>query len=230
MRVARAVKRVADPLLPQGAAPRTIPFGPLRGLRMEIDLSSQARLYFGVFEIELVRWFREFCGRGSSSFDGGAREGYLSLLLARLSAGGRVLAVEADHAAFELLRRNVALNPSLARAPEPRLARITGRTSGELDVTLDDLAFADEGFVPDLVKLDVEGWELRALEGGERLLAEHRPHLVVETHSEDHERGCAELLLRQGYAPKVVEPRRWLPEVREGHNRWLVAEGRPRAV
>jgi hypothetical protein len=36
--------------------------------------------------------------------------------------------------------------------------------------------------------------------------------------------------MRQGYAPQVVEPRRWLPEVREGHNRWLVAEGRPRAA
>src|SRR5262249_42207346 len=153
-----------DPLLPRGAAPRTIPFGPLRGLRMEIDLSSQARLYLGVFEIELVRWFRAFCRRGSSSFDVGAREGYLTLLLARLSAGGRVLAIEADRIEYERLRRNIALNPCLPRAPEPRLARITGRTAGEFDVTLDDLA-AHEGFVPDLVKLDVEGWELRALEG-----------------------------------------------------------------
>ena len=37
MRVVRAVKRVADPLLPRAAVPRTIPFGPLRVLRMEID-------------------------------------------------------------------------------------------------------------------------------------------------------------------------------------------------
>src|SRR5262249_57953637 len=115
-----------------------------------------------------------------------------------------------DHAAFELLRRNVALNPSLARAPEPRLARITGRTTGKLDVTLDDLAFAGEGFVPDLVKLDVEGWELRALEGGERLLAEQRPHLVVETHSVEHEREWAALLVHHSTAPLFVVPRRTL--------------------
>jgi hypothetical protein len=230
VRVARAVKRFADPVLPRGAVPRTIPFGPLRGLRMEIDLATQARLYLGVFEIELVRWFRAFCRDGTASFDAGAREGYVSLLLARLSAGGRVLAVEADPAAFDLLRRNVALNRSLPRVPEPRLARITGRTGNDRDVTLDDLAFGGDAFVPDLVKLDVEGWELRALEGGERLLADRRPHLVVETHTEDHERRCAELLLRHGYAPQVVEPRRWLPEVREGHNRWLVAEGRRQAA
>jgi hypothetical protein len=97
-------------------------------------------------------------------------------------------------------------------------------------VTLDGLAFGGGALVPDLAKLDVEGWEVLALEGGERLLSEHRPHLVVETHSEEHGRGCAQLLMRQGYAPQVVEPSRWLPEVREGHNSWLVAEGRPRAA
>ena len=74
MRVAGSVKRVVRPLLPQGAAPRTIRFGPLRGLRMEIDLSEQARFYLGVFEIELVPWFRTFCPPGTSSFDVGARE------------------------------------------------------------------------------------------------------------------------------------------------------------
>ena len=148
-------------------------------------------------------------------------------MLARLSAGGRVLAVEADPAEVERLHRNIALNPTLPRPPESRLARVTTRMRGDRDVTLDDLAFGADAFVPDLVKLDIEGWELHALQGGERLLAERRPHAVVETHTADLERGCAELLRGHGYSPRVIEPRRWLPEVREGHNRWLVAEGRP---
>ena len=130
MRVARAVKRVADPLLPRGAAARTIPFGPLRGLRMEIDLSTRARLYLGVFEIELVRWFRAFCRNGSSSFDAGAREGYMALLFARLSAGGRVLAVEADPRSVRAPPPQHGAEPDAATRPEPRLARITGRTAG----------------------------------------------------------------------------------------------------
>src|SRR5262249_34847620 len=156
-----------------------------------------------------------------SVFDVGAREGYVTLVLSRLSAGGRVLGVEADAAECERLRRNIALNPSLAPRPDARLARVTGRSGGQ-DVTLDDLAASD--FVPDLVKLDVEGWELQALKGGERLLAERRPNLIVETHSAELERDCLALLATNGYAPVVVEPRRWLPEQREGHNRWLVAE------
>jgi hypothetical protein len=212
-------------LLPRGSALRTIPFGPARGLRMEIDFSYQSRMYLGVFEHELARWFRQLAGSGKNAFDVGAREGYVTLCLAHLSPGGRVLAFEADRAECERLRRNVAANPSLVPAPEVRLARVTDCTAGG-DVTLDDAAFAPDGFVPDLVKLDVEGWELKALQGGERLLAERRPHLVVETHSAELERGCRDLLAAHGYAPQIVEPRRWLAEVREGHNRWLVAEGR----
>ena len=226
MRVASALKHLADPVLPRGVSARTIRLGPARGLRMEIDFTYQARLWLGIFEIELARWLRAFCPPGSACFDVGAREGYVTLLLASLSGGGRVLGVEADPDELERLRRNIALNPSLPRPPEARLARVTGRSDAGRDVTLDQLAYAADGFVPDLVKLDVEGWELQALQGGERLLTERKPHLVVETHSADLERNCLELLAARGYRPRVVEPRRWLPEEREGHNRWLVAEGR----
>ena len=226
MRAAHVLKVLADPLLPTEPRLRTIKLGIARGLTMEIDFSYQSRLYLGIFEIELARWYRAWCGPGSACFDVGAREGYVALSLAKLSAGGRVLAFEADPAECERMRRNVAANPSLVPAPEIRLARVTARTDDQGNLALDDSAFAKDGFVPDLVKLDVEGNELNALRGAERLLRERRPHLVVETHSEQLESGCAELLVSHGYEPRVVEPRRWLAEVRAGHNRWLVAEGR----
>jgi hypothetical protein len=193
---------------------------------MEIDFRHQARMYLGVFELELARWFRTFCPRGAGAFDVGAREGYHTLLMARLSAGGRVLALEADPEEHRRLLRNIAANPSLTPVPEARLARVTAGARQE-DVTLDDVAFGLDGFVPDVVKLDVEGWELQALEGAARLLAETRPHLIVETHSQALERDCVELLRNHGYAPVIVHPRAWLAEVRAGHNRWLVAEGVP---
>jgi hypothetical protein len=191
---------------------------------MEIDFRHQARMYLGVFELELAPWFRAFCPRGASAFDVGAREGYHTLLLARLSAGGRVLALEADPGEHLRLCRNIAANPLLTPAPEARLARVTAGAKQD-DVTLDGVAFGPDGFVPDLVKLDVEGWEAHALEGATRLLAERRPHLIVETHTQALERECLALLRQNGYAPAVVHPRARLAEVRAGHNRWLVAEG-----
>jgi len=159
----------------------------------------------------------------------GAREGYVTLVLARLSAPyGRVAAFEADETEYRRLLRNIAANPELRPAPEPILARVKDRSEDDARLSLDDAAY-ERHFVPDLVKIDVEGSELRVLKGAERLLTERRPHLVVETHSAELEHECAELLRRYRYEPRVVRQRWWLPEVREGHNRWLVAAGRQAA-
>jgi len=205
---------------------RTIVAGPARGLRMEVDFAYQLRFYLGVFERELVPWYRRFCAPGAGCFDVGAREGYVALGLARLSPGGRVVAFEMDETEYGRLLRNIAANPDVRPVPEACLARVADRSDGKSKLSLDDAAYG-RYFVPDLVKLDVEGSELKALHGAERLLTERRPHLVVETHSAELERSCVELLERHGYEAGIVRPRRWSPEVREGHNRWLVAEGRP---
>jgi precorrin-6B methylase 2 len=230
MRVAQALKLLIEPLLPGGSAVRRIPLGLARGVRMEIDFSFQSRLYFGIFEIELAPTFRALCRPGTDCFDVGAREGYFTLALAKLSAGGRVLAFEVDPTWCAALRRNIDANPLLVRRPEVRLAHVAASTNAERgDVTLDDAASSDGGFVPDLIKIDIEGGELRALQGAERILGERAPHVVVETHSLELESRCAELLAEHGYRPRVVKPRRWLPEVRTApHNCWLIAEGAPR--
>ena len=192
---------------------------------MEIDFAYQLRFYLGLFERELVPWYRRLCLPGSRSFDVGAREGYVTLLLARLSSpGGRAVAFEFDETEYHRLLRNVAANPHLQPPPEASPARVTERSDGAATVSLDDAAY-ERYFVPDFVKIDVEGSELKVLRGAARLLSERRPHLVVETHSADLERACAESLGEHGYEPLVVQPRRLFPEVRAGHNRWLVALG-----
>jgi Methyltransferase FkbM domain len=212
-----------------GARARRIATGPASGVTMEIDFRYQWRFWLGIFERELASWFRRFCAPDSNSFDVGAREGYYTLLLAKRSPGGRVLAIEADPTEHHRLRRNLNLNKSLRPAPEALLARVVDHPHGPRDVTLDEIAYGREGFVPDLVKLDIEGWELCALRGATRLLADRRPHLIVETHSEQLERACSEVLREYGYAPQLVTPSRgWLPETRPGHNTWLIAQGRPR--
>jgi hypothetical protein len=96
------------------------------------------------------------------------------------------------------------------------------RNDAESCVTLDDEA-PDAG----LVKVDVEGAETWVLSGAARLLAGRRPHVIVETHSPELERECGDLLLRNGYRPRVVCGRRFLRQDRDdAFNRWLVAEGR----
>ena len=75
--------------------------------------------------------------------------------------------------------------------------------------------------------MDIDGAELDALMGARRLLRDHRPHLVVETHSAELENACGRLLVDCGYAPVIKHNRRLWREHRGGvpHNRWLLAAG-----
>jgi predicted RNA methylase len=205
-----------------------LPLGLGRGLVLEVDPERDARFWLGLYEIELARYVRELCTTGTTSFDLGSESGFYALVFAR-RGGGRALAVEANPTTSERLRCNVAANPDLAPLIEVLNTRVAMETT-ETTVSLDELAYGAGGFVPDLVKLDVEGFEVKAIRGAERLLSERRPHLIVETHDEDLDAACRELLEEHGYPVEPVEPRRWLPEVRTASfNRWLVARGRPSA-
>jgi hypothetical protein len=207
--------------LPRTPAPRRIPAGIGRGLRLEIDFASQTKLWLGLYEIELNRHLRALCRRGGGAFDVGSREGYDALVLARLA--GRVVGFDCDPSAVASFRRNAALNPGLAVDVR---ADAVG-TGADGTVALDDVAFGGDAFVPAFVKVDVEGAEADVLRGARRLLRERAPHLVVETHAHDVERECLTILARHGYATAIVEPRRWLPDLRPTeHNRWIVARGR----
>lgn len=177
--------------------------------------------------MELARHVRELCTSGTTCFDLGAESGFYGLLFAA-RGGGRVVAVEADAGTFARMERNIAANPSLAPLITPvhgRIARQTDTLSGAL--AIDDLAYGAGGLVPDLVKLDVEGKEVAALRGADRLLHERRPAWIIETHSHELDDACRQLLEEHGYAVETVEQRRFAPEVRSASlNRWLVA--RPR--
>jgi methyltransferase FkbM-like protein len=217
------LKRV---LLP-APAPRRLPFGPARGLRLAVDFSHQTRLYLGLYELELNRHLRRLARPGARSFDVGGQIGYDALVLVNLSRAP-VVSFEADAHTFQALGGNIALNPDLA--PLVRTVNAYVDSVGEAPgcVTLDAVAFGQGGFVPDLIKIDVDGGEIEVLRGAARILASRRPHLIVETHSPELEDECGRLLAEVGYRPRIVHQRRWLADFRPvEHNRWLVAEGGP---
>jgi FkbM family methyltransferase len=192
-----------------------------RGVYLELDLDTEIGLH-----VYRHGWTDDIAGAldvllqgGDVVVDGGANIGGFTLVAASIvGPSGAVHAVEAAPATAALLRRSVALNPhvrvtvhELALAAEP----------GELDFTtfqpglgIASFAPAREGAVVtvqvttldalsaalqrvDLVKLDVEGAELRALQGATRLLAEQRPLLLIEIEPAH--------LARQGASPAAVE-------------------------
>jgi FkbM family methyltransferase len=55
------------------------------------------------------------------------------------------------------------------------------------------------------VKMDVENFEFFVLQGGQKMLAKHRPVLYIELWDNDNRTQCFKLLLELGYSIHVVE-------------------------
>jgi hypothetical protein len=218
-------QRAKNRLLPSGATTRTLPVGIGRGMRLEINFRHETQLYFGLYERELNKWLRVFCRPGARCFDVGANMGYDALVMARLGAA-HVLSFDCEPHVILRMRRNIAANPHLTTTIQVVESFVSNR-SGQGEVALDDLVLSGEAHVPDFVKIDVEGAEEKVLGGLARTMTDHKPHLIVETHSKALERQCIAFLKDHGYAPVVVDQRRrWLPDNRpREHNRWLVAHG-----
>jgi FkbM family methyltransferase len=136
---------------------------------------------------------------GATVFDIGAHQGIVAMLLARAVAPGNVFAIEAVPHNARVAERNLALNDIVNVTIEN--VAISDR-DGELYVpwdlnahvsntagaglvavsatTLDTLA--QRHGAPDVVFVDVEGYELRALAGARHVLTHIRPSWFIEVH------------------------------------------------
>jgi FkbM family methyltransferase len=139
---------------------------------------------------------------GATVFDLGAHQGVVALVLAaEVGPSGRVVAVEAQHHNASIAERNVRLNGATnvaivhgAIADRPGKVNFAEDLNGHVDgatrlgnvevlaVTIDQLA--EQHGRPDLVFLDVEGYEGKALEGAAATLRARRTSFFVEVHSD----------------------------------------------
>jgi FkbM family methyltransferase len=137
---------------------------------------------------------------GATVFDLGAHQGMVALVLADLvGPSGTVIAVEAERHNAAVARRNVALNGAenitiihAAAAAECGSVRLTEGLNGMVEpgagfgtvevpaVTVDSLS-AQHG-APNVILIDVEGFELEVLKGARETLLGARPTLSVEVH------------------------------------------------
>ena len=177
------------------------------GLSFAVDPQARPSLEpFAFRSLEMARELDSFLAlrdRFARLVDVGALHGVFSLAFTAGRERAHALAVEPSPLAWPLLTSNLALNPA-ARVRPFRLA--LGSSSGELAMrqdwhhlealppgastqgaimvpvrTLDELC-ASEGFAPDALKIDVEGFELEVLRGARQTLATSRPWLFLEVH------------------------------------------------
>lgn len=235
---ARATWRIGASLVRRRLRPLSAPVVNLGFARVHADLSSPGglALYRYGFSSAESRLVTRLLRPGDVFVDGGANIGLFSLLAAAaVGPSGRVLACEPGPGTMALLRANFAQNGfavlethQVALSDKPGAAQFVVFEDGSgfasfapeatggrvVDVgvtTLDELTSAHGDRVA-LVKLDIEGAEVRALRGARGLLARSAPLLLVEvepghlarqgTSVEDLEH----LLAPHGYEAYALDP------------------------
>jgi len=182
-------------------------------LRMGTDIARLV-FVAGEIDPNEFAFLANFLKPGMCVIDVGANEGLFTLFFRkRVGPRGRVIALEPSERELNHLRRNLRINRfsdvdiiacavgdhagrarlSLADAghaghnalgtPAAPWVRVVDEVDVEL-TTLDTLAEARHWPRIDLIKMDIEGSELNALRGAERLLARDRPVLLLEAEQE----------------------------------------------
>jgi FkbM family methyltransferase len=161
---------------------------------------------------------------GNLFFDVGANGGFFSILACtRVGAKGKVVGFEAHPEVVWEARQQLRLNHCdnatvVAAAVSDRMGTMdfsdaSNSFSRHLltdeekqqklpairvpTITLD--AAAERYGAPDVIKIDIEGAELLALQGGSRLLRQHRPTLLLEIHDAELSAVIREVLDHYGY-------------------------------
>lgn len=190
-------------------------------------------VHLGMQEVEQSQCLTKLLQAGQVFFDVGANVGFYTLLGSRLVRSiGQVVAFEPMPRNLAFLYRHVRLNRAdnvtilpLACADtlatelfiageNHALGRLEGRngeaggssprSSGMLVATISlDVAAEKLGLRPDVIKIDVEGAELRVLEGAANILAQVRPAIFLSVHSDRLRDACLAHLGKFGYQ---IEP------------------------
>lgn len=175
------------------------------GITMKIDISDYIGhyLYFGFKDDEIETLFN-LCKEGSNVLDIGTNIGWVAHNLAQLSKTGLVYGFEPDPFNYDRCAENISLNnlknlivfPIGLGADQANLGmqvrtpsnlggnRITPSGTSSTRMVeikkLDDVEMVQQLSKIHLVKIDVEGYELKVLRGGEQTLKKHHPILFIE--------------------------------------------------
>jgi len=179
------------------------------------------RCWLGRYEADKLALLARVTPSGATVYDIGAHAGYYSLAASRLvGPGGKVFAFEPDAGNLADLRQHVARNglANVTIVPSPvGQAHGTsvdfgsehgsyqghvierGGSGGMRLVSLDGWRAETGAPAPDVVKMDVEGFEVEALDGGAGILAAASAVWLIGLHGDRQTVGCFERLRRHGY-------------------------------
>jgi FkbM family methyltransferase len=232
--LARFIRGSINAAVDEGLTVIEVAAGDLKGYKVLLNLKAEKSRWLGTYEPELQSALREFLLPGNTVYDVGANIGYVTLMLAHhTGAAGCVFAFEALPANVARIQKNVALNNLsnvnvISAAVTDKTAPVTfyvhdsvgmGKAAGsagraeeqykaEITVpglSLDDFVYQQGNPVPQAVKMDIEGGEVLALPGMQRILREARPVLFLELHGPEAGKVAWETLGTAGYSLHTME-------------------------
>lgn len=170
----------------------------------------ERRFLSGCYEEDVVAIIRRLVRPGDVCLDIGANVGAISIALAdQVGQKGKVYAFEPGPIFLERMRKNIALNPSLAQIIEvdgralsnqnsklkwqmsttamgTATTYVNGMDSSAPIIEVEAIRIDDHPILAhldciNLIKLDVDGLEFEILQGGSQTLRRHLPVVLYET-------------------------------------------------
>lgn len=219
------LQRIKQFLLSPKKVPRKIRGGIFRDIKMELNLTHQTQLHLGLHEREVYGWLRKLSRNIKTAIDIGADEGEYTLYFLTKTSANKILSFEPETKGRTQLMRNLELNHVPLNSRLEVCPKFVSAVDTESELSLDSLLPSIQ--MPCVIKLDVDGGEIKVLQGASALLALPGSAWIIETHSPDLERQCIELLRKAGFKTTIVPNAWWrriIPETRPLlQNRWLVA-------
>lgn len=218
------MKRILKTLLfGSGRTERHIPFGLYAGLTLSIDSSSEINLWLGTYEAETTPYLRRAGKQARTLIDVGSGNGELTIWGLKQPFMEHVLAYDPKPERWPVFRENLALN-NLAN--DRRLMACEDCFLGD-DDSESVVQLFENLPEPILIKIDVDGGEEVILRRMKQVLKNKRLMFLIETHSQELDHACYDLLESAGYAVKRIKPAWWRmlnPERRPlEFNQWLAA-------
>jgi len=194
---------------------------------IENDLISNCINNYGYWEQHLYHFYSQFIKQDDIIIDGGANIGFHSIQFAKLANQGKVYCFEPQPLIFNVLSTNILINGATDIVKQFRLGLgdkeknlkmsplkeqifsencinyggrgLTESNEGEEEVQLTSIDNLNLSKL-DLIKLDVQGFELKTFIGGETTIITHHPIIFVENYLNlEDDKKVIKLLEKWGY-------------------------------
>lgn len=182
---------------------------PLEGYSLRTMIGKSDASLIDPAEINFLKHILDSLQPGQTIFDVGVYRGYFSLaFLGKVGISGRVVAFEPNPYTVRLLQDTIAVNrlSNMTLVPKAISDKPAGKLllwaegissvsslhadalgsppteSAEVEVTSIDQYVADSSNFPDVIKIDIEGAELLALQGAKKTLQQQKTIVACEIH------------------------------------------------